>query len=333
MRLPLAGKRTVWADPQYDAFIVNTAKEFGWQSKEAYQAFIGRFPEKDITHKAFMNRAHQLKMEYERLQSVHIPEAATPDVNELIMQLPWKTVLITSDYQIPYHDEVLIKKAFELGAAYNVEGHVLNADFFDVAALSKFPQQIFGERVQLGEELQLGRAIIKESQKLHRQVALLTGNHEWRVLKRLLQGQLTAEQTRDFLAGNDVLYTPLSYAWLGYDEDNAVRITHPRSQSVIAGAVGADISRNHDCHVIVAHDHLIAQRRSHSGRWSVTHSGMMAKPGKLMYATTADDRRPRMNQGFVIVHPSSEGRPVIRLIDPKNCDWEAEFWLAARKTS
>jgi hypothetical protein len=257
----------------------------------------------------------------------------TPSSDEMELTLPWKTVLVTSDYQIPYHDDEFIRFAFDLGKAWNVDGHVFNADVFDMASIGKFPAQLFGERVQLGEELKIGRSIIRESKRLHRNVTFNTGNHEWRLFVKLLHGELDTDQIREILVGEGVQYTPLSYLWLGY-KDEPVRVSHPKSQSVIVGTVGADISRNHDCHVIVAHDHLVCQRRSHSGRWTVTHSGMMAKPEKLMYAVTADDRRPRMNQGFVIVHPDSKtGKPRIRLIDAKNCDHELEFWIAKKEKS
>jgi hypothetical protein len=322
----MAGRSTVWTKPEVAQFIRQQGPLVGFESKALYEIIRARF-KVDCSFSSYKNYAGALK----RGGGFSIPAADTPDVSEMVLQLPWKTALVTGDYQIPYHDEEFTRFAFELGQAWHVEGHVFNADVFDMATMSKFHQQIFGERVQLGEELKMGRHILQESKRLHHQVALNTGNHEWRLLVRLLHGELDTDQAREILAGEGVQYTPLSYLWLGYDKDHAVRVTHPRSQSVIAGAVGADIARNHDCHVIVAHDHLLAQRRSHSGRWTVTHAGMMANPGKLMYAVTADDRRPRMNQGFTIVHPDSKsGQPRIRLIDARNVDRELEFWTAKR---
>jgi hypothetical protein len=324
----LSGKSFVWTDPELAKFVRLTAPTTGWQSKALHRAVIGKFGEaKGRSLGAFLAYARALHDG----GGWSVPVADVPDVNELVLTLPWKTALVTGDYQIPYHDEELVKFAFDLGVAWGVEGHVFNADVFDMATMSKFPQQIYGERIQLGEELKIGRDIIKESKRLHRNVAFNTGNHEWRLFTKLLHGELDTDQVREILVGEGVQYTPLSYLWLGY-KDEPVRVTHPRSQSVIVGTVGADIARNHDCHVIVAHDHVLAQRRSHSGRWTVVHAGMMASPGKLMYAVTADDRRPRMNQGFVIVHPDSEtGKPRLHLIDPKNCDREREFWLAKYK--
>lgn len=324
----MGGIKTTWKDPKYDEFILRTGPVLGFQSKSMYAAFRNEFPEAKIGFDSFKTHGFSLQT-----RSVNLGHVEVPHVNEHTMYLPWKTALITSDYQIPYHDIELTKKAFELGSAWKVEGHVLNADVFDIATLSKFSPQIFGERVPLGEELEIGRALIQESKRLHGKVALLTGNHEWRLLVRTLHAELKTDQVRELLAGDGVLYTPLSFCWLGYSPDQAVRITHPRAASVIAGAVGADIARNHDCHVVVAHDHLVAQRRSHSGRWTVTHSGMMANPGHLLYAVSADSRRPLMNQGFVIVHPDSKtGEPRFRLLDPKNTDWDLEFWTARKET-
>lgn len=323
----MAAVKTTWKDPKYDQFIARVGPILGFQTVQLFDAFRKEFPEKGISFKAFLNHAAMLKAE-----RITIPTAIVPEVQEMVLRLPWKTVLITSDYQIPYLDEELTRKAFELGAAWQVEGHVMNADVYDMATMSKFSPQVYGERVLLGEEIEMGKQLIQESKRLHGKVALLTGNHEWRLLARILQAELKTDQVRDLLADEGVLYTPLSYCWLGYDEDQPVRITHPKSASVIAGAVGADIARNHDCHVVVAHDHLLALRRSHSGRWTVAHSGMMAKPGKLMYAVAADDRRPLMTQGFVIVHPDSKtGEPRIRLVDPRNTDWDLEFWTARKE--
>jgi hypothetical protein len=322
----VAGKPTTYSDPKINEFIRKHGPMLGFQSQALYRAALAEFPNLNVTLMAF--RQHALNIKISRIT---IPDADTPVVEDFTLKVPWKTVLVTADYQIPNHDEQFIKFAFELGHAWGVEGHVINADLFDMGTISKFPQQILGERVPLGEEFKLGKQIIELSQELHHKVAFNTGNHEWRLIRKMLNAELDATQVRDLLANKETLYTPLSYIWLGYDEE-PVRITHPKSQSVIAGAVGADIARNFDCHVIVAHDHLVAQRRSHSGRWTVTHSGMMANPSKLMYAITADDRRPRMNQGFVIVHPDHKtGQPRIRLIDAKNCDQELEMWIAERK--
>lgn len=322
------GSDSRWADGELDRYIEDRGPILGFQSQALFREAVTKFPRKAAGMTLGGFRQHALHI---KASKFYIPSRETPLVTEQVLRVPWKTALVTGDYQIPYHDEEFTKFAFKLGAAWNVEGHVVNADFYDMASISKFPQQMYGERVQLGEEFEVGKDILNQSRHLHRNVAYSTGNHEWRLLVRTLHGELDSESARQLLAGEGVLWTPLSYLWLGYDNE-PVRITHPRAQSVIAGTVGADISRNHDCHVIVAHDHLLCQRRSHSGRWTVTHAGMMANPSKLMYAVTADDRRPRMNQGFVIVHPDSKtGQPRIRLIDAKNCDQELELWIAERR--
>jgi hypothetical protein len=323
-----------WTDPRHEAFVLENGPVVGWQSAALYNLFVKEFKadfgeEGPPTRSALLDFAR-------RIQGgghVVVPTSFSdpPDADEIILRVPWKTVLVTGDYQVPHHDEDWVRFAFELGQAWGVEGHVINADLYDFATISVFPQWLPGERVSLGEELKAGKAIIQESMRIHGKVALNTGNHEWRLLVRLLHGELDPDQSREMLAGEGVLFTPLSYLWLGYDAADAVRITHPKSQSVIAGAVGADIARNHDCHVIVAHDHLLCQRRSHSGRWTVTHAGMMAKASRLLYASIADDRRPRMNQGFCIVHPDGEtGQPRVRLIDARNTDREMEMWLGRR---
>ncbi len=320
----MSGRKTVWTDPLIDVFINQYGPLLGWQSDAMVRALRAEF---GLTQTDEGIRQHALEVK----RGNGLPTPPVNDIPEMEMRLPWKTVLVTADYQIPYHDVELVEKAFALGLAWRVEGHVINADFYDMATMSKFNPTMFGERIPLGEEIEYGKEILRKAMSDHGQVALLTGNHEWRILQRTLHSELKPEQARDLLALEGVFYTPLSYAWLGYD-DEPVRLTHPKSQSVIAGAVGADIARNHDCHVVVAHDHVLAQRRSHSGRWTVTHSGMMAKPGRLGYAMAADDRRPRMNQGFVIIHPDiATGQPRIRLIDARNTDWDLEFWTARKE--
>jgi len=314
--------------PEHEAWLRAHDMTFKTQSsRELLEAFRNEFPDASTTQ-------HRFRMWVVYIRDgghAQTPPSPVGSLTDLIVRLPWRTFIVTADHQIPYHDPVFMDRVLSLGEAWNVEGHVLNGDLWDMATISKFVPQIYGERVPLGEELQIGGDFIDAVIRRHGQALFVMGNHDQRLTVKLLEGQLTPEQARRLLSSNERLrFTQLRFCIMDGYPDDPIRITHPNTTSVIAGAVGADLARNHAAHVIVAHDHLVCQRRSHNGRWTVTHSGMCADPTKLAYAFAVDNRRPLMNQGAVVVHPNAEGKPVFRLLDPKNIDWDLELHLARK---
>ena len=267
------------------------------------------------------------------LRGYSVPPSPVSSLDELALHIPWRTFLVISDLQCPYHDAELLERVISLAEAWDVEGVIDNGDHFDFATVSKFSPSVYGDRVPLGEELRVGGDILDVLIKRLKRLVLVPGNHDLRLVLRLLEGQLAPDQAQRLLSANEnLVFTQLSWLWAdGFANDERIRITHPGAASVVAGTVGADISRNYDCHVIVAHDHLLCQRRSHSGRWTVTHSGILADRTRLGYSFAIDNRRPLMNQGAVLVHPDREGRPIIQLLDAMNTDWELEHHIAAHR--
>lgn len=319
---------SIWK-PEHEAWLRHEFSDDwkGAHSRAAWLRFVESFP----TLRVSFSQYHQFARRIRDDGHVVVPQSPIPSLEEHVHHLDWRTFLVVSDFQCPYHDAELVQRSLDLARAWGVEGVVANGDVWDMASISKFSPSLHGERVSVSDELRLGQAILRAYAAVA-PVLLIPGNHEWRLTLKLLGADLDDDQQRDLLAANErVMFTPLSFAICDAYPGEPIRISHPKAASVIAGTVGADIARNHDSHVIVAHDHLLAQRRSHNGRWSVTHTGMMASRERLGYAFTADNRRPLSNQGFAIVHPSPEGRPVIRLIDPMNCDWELEAWLPKRR--
>lgn len=264
-----------------------------------------------------------------------VPLSPVEDLSELIVERPWKVAFVSSDYQIPYHDHRMVELMLELADAYQVKkhgGHVINGDLGDMSAAGRYPALIHGNRLPLGKELELIASMLNVTIEVMGSTVFVMGNHDLRLLINVLNAELLPEQSGDLLTTgvtlrNQARLEVAQLRWMlltGYPEE-PIRVTHPMSASINPGMVGRRLAANHECHMIVAHDHKISMARSMSGRWTVIHSGGMFDHRRLAYSYMVDSTQPAANQGFVVVHPNESGdRPVLRLIDPRNLNLKAE---------
>lgn len=283
-------------------------------TKALYRAFMGEFAMLDVSMSQFVKWGERVG------GGQRVPDSPLDDISEKILHITSAVTLITSDYQVPYHDAEAVRFAFQLASLWGVTEHVINGDLYDFANLSKFDPSLHGHRLDAGEDLQIGGAIILESRRLFAHTTFVPGNHEWRLFLRRLSAQLQDDQIKELLApGEDVSYTPLSYLVL----NESVRVTHPGSASIIPSAVARALAERHHMNVIVAHGHGLGYARSYGGHYWCIESGGLFDPNRMDYAMTTDRRRPASNQGFVIMDGDTP-----YLIDLASADRDAWLFFA-----
>src|SRR5258708_4183386 len=136
MRKPQPSTR--WTDPRYETFVRENAPALGWESLDIWRAFQEAFGEGAAPEfNSFRLFCRRL-----RLGSHVIPPSDARVLTEDILRVNCKAALITSDWQVPFHDAEWAGFAFEIGKAFDCDLHVINGDFLDFHSIAKFDPQI-----------------------------------------------------------------------------------------------------------------------------------------------------------------------------------------------
>jgi hypothetical protein len=316
------GKSTVWTDPRYEDFVRKNGPALGYSSalREAFRAEFGRntAAENLIAFRFFASRI--------RDGGHVVPSSHQRDLSLEALNVKCTSALVCSDWHIDYHDAEWARFAFELGAAMGCDELIIPGDFLDVAMFAKFDPELHAVTPLLEGELATAEAILAEGVKRFSHVSLALGNHEWRLWRRVLQSSILPERfLRLMTVGDNVTLTEFSYINLDAG-GRKVRCTHPKNYSQVSGRVGARLAEKYHQEFLVAHDHRVAQIRDASGKFTVTHLGMMADPARLPYINSVDSINPQMGRGFGIVTPGQT-----YLFDHGNTDREQWLWMAKRK--
>lgn len=311
----MAAVSTVWNDPRHADWINQNGPLLGWGSQRAWREFKAEFGI-ECSLSAFSGFANRL-----RNGGYIIPRSSQRIITDEVLRITAKGALITADHQIPYHDAEWMEFAFEMGKGFGCDTHILNGDVFDLAVYSRFDAQLSDKHSTLEDELQVVEQIIEHSSRLFKETVMLYGNHEWRLIRRIMQAQLSAERFARLFATDALTMTELSFVIV----NDRVRVTHPRAYSRIAARVGTALASKHHQDIVAAHDHQVGYARDISGKFTVVHSGCMADPRRMDYVQTADSTAPTMSQGFVVLTPGGQ----LILFDRSNVD--REFWRHALK--
>jgi hypothetical protein len=320
-RILMAGKSTVWTDPRWEDWVRKFGPVLGWTSQAFLAAFRAEFgpntpAENGVAFQFFAKRIRD---------GGHVmPTSGQRDLTQEVLNVKCRSALVCSDWHIDYHDAEWARFAFEIGQAFGCDELIIPGDFLDVAMFAKFDPELHGVVPLLENELGTAEAILAEGVKRFSHVSLALGNHEWRLWRRVLQSSILPDRfLRLMTVGDNVTLTEFSYINLDAG-GHLVRCTHPKNYSQVSGRVGARLAEKYHAEFIVAHDHRLAQIRDASGKFTVTHIGMMADPARLPYINSVDSVNPQMGRGFAVVTPGQT-----YLFDHGNTD--RDHWLHLAK--
>ena len=241
----MSGTSTVWTDERYGTFVKQYGPEMGWQSRQLWRAFDQEFG-METSFNAFRLFASRIR-DGGRI----IPPSTQRILTDETLAVTCKAALITSDWQLPYHDSEWAEFAIEMGKGFGCDLSILNGDIFDMSALSRFDQQLSAHDAPLEGEFELAEEILSQMAKHFGEVVMDVGNHEWRFFRRLMGMKLPMQRMQRLFASERVKVTEFSFVTV----NDRVRVTHPRSYSRIAARVGVALASKHRQSVVVGHDH------------------------------------------------------------------------------
>jgi len=203
-------------------------------------------------------------------------------------------VLVLADPHVPYHDASFINKAIDVALAGKVEACIIAGDMFDVNAFSPFDPNLADV---LEDEFAAGEAFITTLAETFKEILVLTGNHEGRILKRLGFHQIEHNRLKRLFDPEDVAeFSPYYFC---YVQDWMV--CHPKNVSSIPGRVAARLAEKYHCNVVAAHGHTFGLAQDVSGQYLGIDSGCCADPSRLEYIALRPNLRPQVHQGAVIL--------------------------------
>lgn len=231
-------------------------------------------------------------------------------------------ILVLSDLQVPCHDADFINQCFDLGSAWGIDTIGFPGDFYNLDYLGPHIPEVVIPTPQ--DERDAGMEVFHRAGERFARRIWAMGNHDVRALRAIVALGFKPDMAWKMLAPDGVTCSPYHFfEW--HSNGKKWYIEHPAAYSKHPGVVGVDLAARELCNVVVAHGHAIGIRRDSSNHFVIIDSGGGFHPAKLGYASLVHNRKPKMNQGAVIIHHG-----IGYLLDPLNIDWEAMAWLGRR---
>ena len=226
-----------------------------------------------------------------------------------------QTLLVTSDYQIPYHDTLTLRAIHKLVKALKPTYHEIDGDFFDFPALSVFEKKP-AEKVGLAKDIRSG---IEELQRLRdlspkTVTNLRFGNHEDRYDKYILREAPALYQLPGHTLPEVLGLEKLKIGWSEYDTgtiyNGTFRVVHGTEVRQQSGATAKAMFTKYGMSGVSGHTHRL-------GTYYHTFPGTPEHPDKfyvwgengcLCNLKPEWTQDPDWQQGFTVVYLLEGGR-------------------------
>jgi len=251
-----------------------------------------------------------------------IPESVMP----LLTQAPVvtaETVLVVADLHIPYHDALKIRQAVAVGLGFGATHVIVAGDMYDLKQYGKW--YIGHPNQPISADLAVGRPIFKLLyDNFPGGIVYFVGNHERRLLIRILLDQLDVVDLQEMLTGLTERITFSSYSYCTVISGGQQwRVTHPKSFSRVRGTVANKLAVIHHANIAMSHSHFVNKSRDDSGEFTTVDLGGLYSAERLAYRQMDDSTLPASSSGFLVIH-----RGHGYLFDFNDVDWEVwRKWL------
>jgi len=271
------------------------------QLRVLYQSGV---PVKEIAYR--LSRSPKaVKRKLERLgikrQSLNFP----PVFDKPLSSRPLRIVgncAVTSDWHVPYHDQKLAHKLFEVCSRERIRKLVIAGDFLDFNSLSPF----LSCNRDLNTELEKAGILLEKIASFFEEVYLLPGNHEFRLSRKLETPLSFNHLVRMLTNAKNIVPTDYDFIEL-ISGEKRWRICHPRNYSQIKCRVAYRLAAKFECNIIAAHGHFFGLTVSESGKYLCIDSGGLFDINLIEYYWNTTTF-PAWNQGFVVIR---DGFPLL----------------------
>lgn len=227
---------------------------------------------------------------------------------------------VCSDLQIPYVDVVLIRRMLKIAKQFGAKECVLGGDSFNQDMFSKFMRFLDKGLETWDFEMEVCSEILKMLLEHFETIYVISGNHDRRILQLLL-GKVKLKHIFKWVTDEvDKRVKVSEYPYcIATSGDTKIRISHPKSYSVIPTRVAQRLAAKWECSVMTAHMHRLGLVFSESGHWVADLGGMFCED-KIEYVCLNETTHGRWNSGFFVVR---DGFPY--MFSKEHTDWN--YWL------
>ena len=241
--------------------------------------------------------------------TVGFPESPTHNFDEHI-QITCPSAIVIGDCEIPDHDPEIFAMAAEMAHRLNIRTLIINGDFIEADAFSKWPK-ISSTGQKFPVEIDLARQTVKEFLKYFNVIYTTAGNHE-----RRLAAETRGAVWLNMLMEDQAELIMSEYSHMTMDTPAGMwLICHPGNYSRIPLNTARELASVKLCHILTAHNHHLSSAHDKSGRYYVVDGGCCRNPAKTGYKKMNTNTYPEWIPGFVVI---KDGIPII--INKKSFD-------------
>ena len=217
-----------------------------------------------------------------------------------------ESLVVTSDWHIPYVDQKLFKKVLNTPAKTGVYNLAITGDLFDADSYSRFTPM--APTCSFKDECDNVKSALEQLLGEYDTLYICRGNHEKRIvdmnfgkfqMKELIGMCIPDGMSKnEFDKGVKVTNDDHLHAVIG---ERKWLLSHPRNFRIINLSVARDLASRYQCSQIVAHGHQLAQGWDRSGTFRLIDGGGLFDKNQLAYLreTTC---YPETKNGFVILN-------------------------------
>lgn len=206
-------------------------------------------------------------------------------------------ILFTSDYHIPYHDEILLEYLIEVAKEHSVKDLIVAGDFWDCDNYSKFSRLTWVQTFQ--QEIKEVATILEHLSCYFSGIYFCRGNHEkrWIDMNNGMAGMEELFAQTKITEGYQVTLDDHLYL---YQNDQKWLMCHPKSFRQTNLSVVKDLAAKHQCNVIGGHGHQFAQGWDRSGSYRIADGGGLFDRDSLDYLRETSCH-PMVRNGFYLI--------------------------------
>ena len=230
--------------------------------------------------------------------------------------------IVSSDWHVPHQKESLVDRLLEMAKAWRIPTLVINGDFLNQDAFSKWKGHRFN--VPWKEERRLAAAILGLLFKTFEEIVYIMDNHDRRIIaaherpSEFTEEDVLAILTNGVKMGRlrpsiDYRYVIVNGKW---------RVTSPKEYRRNKLSLPNRLAQLYHQDVIVGGDHLFGLGMDDSDRYVIANSMCIVDPTRTPYISVQDTTYPHWNPGFHMIRNNHlRSYPD----NPSLTDWEEEI--------
>lgn len=207
--------------------------------------------------------------------------------------------VIVGDVHVPATDWDLARLVSRVGGRCLAEPRLIIAgDMFNLDFASRFDPTV--RYPHWSQERDAARAVLKEWRETFKDIYILMGNHDRRMIK-WSAAELDCADLFGMVTTDERVHVS-NYGWCNVTSgDYAYRVTHARNYSIQRLSVADQLALKYDSNIISFHEHHLGKAWDRYGRHVTVNGGCLVDPDKLAYAVLEDSKSSSMEPGFVLL--------------------------------